>query len=214
MARDIEATPTKYKGVRFRSRLEAQWAVFWDELGVKWEYEPLTFKFLDGKQYTPDFWIVDLALWVEIKPNAKIAREEEAKSKCSRLAWATGDLVYLDQSGMTWYTEEYCEYSGFPIPLGSWIYSVLFLYCRDDVWQEDDVFESENHYWATCSNCGKIGISRSARSSIPIRGLNRDIFSCECYTRHHSLNSNSEIVMKAYDKALRFGAKKNQNFLS
>ena len=45
MARDIEAIPTRYKGVRFRSRLEAQWAVFWDELGVKWEYEPQPFKF-------------------------------------------------------------------------------------------------------------------------------------------------------------------------
>lgn len=61
MARDIEAIRTKYNGVIFRSRLEAQWAVFWDELGVKWEYEPLTFKFPDGKQYTPDFWIADLA---------------------------------------------------------------------------------------------------------------------------------------------------------
>lgn len=202
MARDIEATPTTYNGVRFRSRLEARWAVFWDELGVKWEYEPQTFKFLDGKQYTPDFWIVDLALWVEIKPSAKIAREEKADSKCSQLAYVTGGLVYLDQSGMTWPIEEYCEYTGLRIPPGSWIYSVLFLYAK--CWPEDYIFESENHYWATCSNCGKIGISISASSSIPIQRLNQNIFSCECDTHPRWLDSDSEIVMKAYDKARRY----------
>ena len=204
MARDIEAIQTKYNGVIFRSRLEAQWAVFWDELGVKWEYEPQPFKFSDGKQYTPDFWIVDLRLWVEIKPTAKIAHEEKAEWKCSQLAYETGNLVYLDQSGMTWHTEEYCEYSGFLIPPGSWIYSVLFLYCRVGVLQEDYIFESENHYWATCSNCGKIGISMSASSSIPIQGLNQNIFSCECDTHPRWLDSYSEIVMKAYDKARRY----------
>lgn len=31
---------TKYRGYRFRSRLEARWAVFFDTLGLKWWYEP------------------------------------------------------------------------------------------------------------------------------------------------------------------------------
>lgn len=31
---------TRYAGCRFRSRLEARWAVFFDTLGVKWLYEP------------------------------------------------------------------------------------------------------------------------------------------------------------------------------
>jgi hypothetical protein len=31
--------PTEYKGVKFRSRLEAKWAVFFDTLGIEWEYE-------------------------------------------------------------------------------------------------------------------------------------------------------------------------------
>lgn len=36
---NIKAIETSYKGYRFRSRLEARWAVFFDELGIKWEYE-------------------------------------------------------------------------------------------------------------------------------------------------------------------------------
>ena len=201
MARYIKARGTRYKGVDFRSKLEAQWAVFWDELRVKWEYEPQTFKFADGKQYTPDFWIVDLALWVEIKPNAKIAREEEAKSKCSQLAYETGDRVYLDQGGFAWPISEDWAYSNSFVAGGAEVYSVLFYYITDHV-HGDFIYESENHYWATCPECGKLGIAKDLREGYSINY----IFSCECYTRtrHLSLHSNSEIVMKAYDKALKY----------
>lgn len=34
------ALTTRYAGCRFRSRLEARWAVFFDHLGIEWEYEP------------------------------------------------------------------------------------------------------------------------------------------------------------------------------
>ncbi len=36
----IQAIETRYKGYRFRSRLEARWAVFFDHLKIEWEYEP------------------------------------------------------------------------------------------------------------------------------------------------------------------------------
>ena len=32
----IKAIPTEYKGYRFRSRLEARWAVFFDACGADW----------------------------------------------------------------------------------------------------------------------------------------------------------------------------------
>jgi hypothetical protein len=201
MARDIEATPTIYKGVRFRSRLEARWAVFWDELGVKWEYEPQMFELPDGKQYIPDFWIVDLALWVEIKPNETIAREEEATLKCSQLAYKTGDLVYLDQGGFAWPISEDWEYSNAFVPGGAEVYSVLFVYITEPV-QGDFIYHSENHYWATCPECGKLGIAKPLRESYTIK-INY-IFSCNCYTRNHWLESSSERLMEAYDKALRY----------
>jgi hypothetical protein len=66
---EIKAIETRYKGYRFRSRLEARWAVFFDALGVKWEYEPEGFELKNGR-YLPDFRIIaDSQLWVEIKPN-------------------------------------------------------------------------------------------------------------------------------------------------
>lgn len=63
----IPAIPTVYRGRRYRSRLEARWAAFFDLLGWQHEYEPC-----DLGTWSPDF-----ALWgsepewrtlVEIKP--------------------------------------------------------------------------------------------------------------------------------------------------
>lgn len=50
----------------FRSRLEAKWAYFFDEVGIDWEYEQEGYEF-DRTRYLPDFWIPHLKLWVEIK---------------------------------------------------------------------------------------------------------------------------------------------------
>ena len=52
---EIKAIETVYNGYRFRSRLEARWAVFFDALGVEYEYEPEGFKLPSGKCYLPDF---------------------------------------------------------------------------------------------------------------------------------------------------------------
>ena len=37
----IKSKPTLYQGVRFRSRLEARWACFFNLAGWKWSYEPM-----------------------------------------------------------------------------------------------------------------------------------------------------------------------------
>ena len=36
---EIQALPTKYDGCDFRSRIEARWAVFFNTLGLRYEYE-------------------------------------------------------------------------------------------------------------------------------------------------------------------------------
>lgn len=55
----IKAIQTHYKGFRFRSRLEARWAVLFDYVGVKWEYETEGFELDDTRWYLPDFWLPD-----------------------------------------------------------------------------------------------------------------------------------------------------------
>lgn len=62
----IKAIETEYAGCRFRSRLEARWAVFFDHAGIRWEYEPQGFD-MCGRRYLPDFLLVDSGTWVEVK---------------------------------------------------------------------------------------------------------------------------------------------------
>lgn len=48
------AIETRYAGHRFRSRLEARWAVFFDCLKIPWRYE-VQGHVVDGRAYLPDF---------------------------------------------------------------------------------------------------------------------------------------------------------------
>lgn len=78
----IKAIETNYKGYRFRSRLEARWAVFFDTMGLPWEYEKQGYHLPSGP-YLPDFWLPlagvkghpEAGYWVEIKPIAPNSRE-------------------------------------------------------------------------------------------------------------------------------------------
>lgn len=63
----LQAIPTVYRGIQLRSRLEANVAFFLDELGLAWEYEPISFMLDDGTHYRPDFWIPEQRLWVECR---------------------------------------------------------------------------------------------------------------------------------------------------
>jgi hypothetical protein len=75
----FKAIETVYNGYRFRSRLEARWAVFFDTLGIKYEYEKEGFD-LNGVWYLPDFWWPEMNIWVEIKPTMPDERSMEIET--------------------------------------------------------------------------------------------------------------------------------------
>lgn len=85
------AIPTTYKGVTYRSRTEARWAVFFDVLGVSAEWEPEGYQ-LGDIRYLPDFYIPAWKIFVEIKGEYPTPFERE---KARRLADATGKPVWL-----------------------------------------------------------------------------------------------------------------------
>ena len=70
----MKAIDTHYQGHRFRSRLEARWAVVFDELGLQWQYEPQGYE-LEHRitrepgtfNYLPDFFLPEVSVWVEVK---------------------------------------------------------------------------------------------------------------------------------------------------
>jgi hypothetical protein len=75
--RTIKAIETHYAGCRFRSRLEARWAVFFDALELRWEYEAEGYELPDGTRYLPDFLLPELGIFIEIKGTSPTREEVE-----------------------------------------------------------------------------------------------------------------------------------------
>lgn len=77
----LKAIPTEYDGHRFRSRLEARWALFFNFIGIPWEFEREAFSLVaDGKPtgFTPDFWLPSLRIWFEVKPELSSMHHDQA----------------------------------------------------------------------------------------------------------------------------------------
>lgn len=92
MNKIIKPIETVYHGYRFRSRLEARWAVFFDALNLEWEYEKEGFEFA-GVRYLPDFWIKTVNMWAEVKPEYNF--DKAAKNLVIQLANQTGREVLM-----------------------------------------------------------------------------------------------------------------------
>jgi hypothetical protein len=97
----VQALETEYAGHRFRSRLEARWAVFFDTLGVQWEYEPERYQLPSGK-YLPDFWLPKQKMFFEVKGVAPTGRytqllDELAVGTRNRVVLAVGSIPRPDR---------------------------------------------------------------------------------------------------------------------
>ncbi len=120
----MKAIETEYNGYKFRSRLEARWAVFFDALGIEYEYENEGYD-LGGVRYLPDFWLPRLDLWVEVKgerlkagsdDEEKIKRLVKDSRKPVAVFWGqihttpnSPDLYLIAESLPDWDTMKVCE---------------------------------------------------------------------------------------------------------
>jgi hypothetical protein len=96
----IQAIETEFKGIMFRSRNEAKWAVFFETLGIRWEYEPQGYEVGVRKvRYLPDFYIPIWDKFIETKPLR--ALEVSEIEKAGLLVQYTGKpLLFL--AGQPW----------------------------------------------------------------------------------------------------------------
>lgn len=89
-----DAIPTVYRGVQFRSRLEARWACVFDQLRWRWSYEPI-----DLEGYIPDFVIKakNCDVLVEVKPFLRVSEPQvtEACNKIKRTSWGYKEAVVV-----------------------------------------------------------------------------------------------------------------------
>lgn len=108
---DIKPIETRYKGYRMRSRVEARWAVFFDALGIQWEYEKEGFDLGEAGWYLPDFWLPEINAWVEIKGSKASDKDAEkcmALKKCIG-GWGSVDAILLGGAVASGAIKMFCD---------------------------------------------------------------------------------------------------------
>lgn len=150
MSEGMRSIPTTYRNVKFRSRLEAKWAAFFDRLGVIWEYEPDGYLTSAGP-YLPDFllpWVWarngTQGVFLEVKPEYP-SKEEQDKAEALCLGSGRTVLVVTEsplpkQWGVPQW-EEFIEFRPMDGPDGD----------RFAGWDNP-------LHLARCSSCGQVGV--------------------------------------------------------
>ena len=139
----LQPIETEWNGYRFRSRLEARWAVFFDTLGIPYEYEVQGYR-IDGVSYLPDFWLPKQDCWFEVKPEYP---GDAYRQMLKRLAMLSGKCVVIATQGdfrpvHTAFDPECGPYGPF---LGAKLATLLNAYPED--------FEGDFDSWDECLMC-------------------------------------------------------------
>ncbi|SRR6266581_1890630 len=168
----IKAIETVYNGYRFRSRLEARWAVFFDTLGIEYRYEPEGFD-LDGIWYLPDFFLLKQECWFEVKPDIPTCEERE---KAIRLCIASQQPVILfagdvwkDATGFGFAPfydttrEEFSQTFADDACKTHWLSTsecITIIDGTGSLWGYDlsRGYMWSDAFWLECANCGSTGI--------------------------------------------------------
>lgn len=110
----IPAIPTRFRGWRFRSRLEARWAILFSELRIAFHYEMEGIQLPSGTLYLPDFFLPRVRMWAEVKPTDFLPEELQ---KCRELMQCTnrnclflvGPPDFKTYMGTSWDCDNYTE---------------------------------------------------------------------------------------------------------
>lgn len=104
----VSAIETSYAGCRFRSRLEARWAVIFDHMEIPWQFEPQGYSLPSGR-YLPDFMIEGpdgKPFFIEIKGGMPTTREFEVATEINLyvapLVIFAGDVPRRRGDGTGW----------------------------------------------------------------------------------------------------------------
>lgn len=122
--------------------------MFFDSLGLRWEYEPEGYELGGGVRYLPDFLLVDLRCWVEIK-GSEGDYDRDASEKAERLAAGTGMPVFVFYGG-------HIVPPAGPGVLGedvTWAYAYFATGGGD-----------QPYAFCECPDCGQIGIQYDGRA--------------------------------------------------
>jgi hypothetical protein len=88
-----------------RSGFEVMYALILEKENIEWKYEPKCFQLLNGLRYTPDFYLPEQNLWIDVK--GQITEKHKNKHKLFRQLGYKLDLVFIEELqerlGMNYY---------------------------------------------------------------------------------------------------------------
>lgn len=198
----IKPIETYYNGYRFRSRLEARWAVFFDALDIPYEYEPEGYQLPSG-WYLPDFWLSDhktnkseRGCFVEIKPYGDI--DNETRNKAAELSYSLGNDVFVILGSPDAKMNPENEVSYYIICFGKWKHNS---YDKSSgvplefiVEQENIYIGTDKKYWMRCPDCETNGMIWE--------GVNEHLSCGGCNNGHSCVNTfDDKILIEAMNRA-------------
>jgi len=207
---------TEYNGQLYRSRLEARWAVFFDSLGIKHEYEPEGYDLgiinrdsklkkkeaeywgIDQERldslgyYLPDFWLPWQQEFIEIKP----AIYDEFNNVTSHFQWPD------DTAMLKIYALEII--TGHRVVITCGPPGRVKITYGDDLSYFGFTAGDFSYFWCECPECGSIGIQWEGRSA-----RNKHFEGCEAEKerrrtgKDRAINHDSPRLQRAYRAAKR-----------
>lgn len=173
-----QGIPTVYRGIEFRSRVEARWAAMFTNLGWSWEYEPV-----DADGYIPDFLVQGgKPMFVEVK--AAISHQDymDATPKAEALVPYGTDVLIVGAS---------------PFPLMPGGFNNEPDYTPAGVLGEhhdSGILCWSSGNWIVCRNCNRVSVFHSLNS---FQGR-----PCGCYDGDHFLGHPPiEAIRTAWNRA-------------
>lgn len=145
--------PTRYGSQLFRSKLEADWALTFDQLGIPWEYEREG-RYFGTVFYLPDFQIKPSGQYVEVKGQWEPADVKKAQALCAELPPQRHEVVLVraEPNGRFWGWPRVTVGLPFEEFLTESVRELALLHCKEcGVWWfavEDDDY-SCRHCFAT-----------------------------------------------------------------
>jgi hypothetical protein len=146
----LKSLPTLYKGYKFRSLLEAQWAAFFDRLAIQWHPEYRGFTLSPwGDCYRPDFYLPELGYWIEVKP-------KDPDEKAQRKTYLFNYCLSHEASSEKSRERAFVLHGRVPCPYpqeGNIIGYSVSAQTQDDISQTDLC-------WQLCPQCQQVKIGR------------------------------------------------------
>ena len=158
----LKAIETRYKGYRFRSRLEARWAVFFDTLGIEYRYEYEGFDVTVAGWYLPDFYLPEQKYWIEIKGQWPTIKDKKKAFYFHLDVWNADDEV----DELNDFHSVYVFWGDIPWPYPSKGNAIA---APDII---DAGFYRQRYCWQQCPVCRRLGI-----------GVMGEPFCAECLER-------------------------------